>query len=166
MEEKKKFVVLNDAGITLEGDAEGVVHAKGEVLDLDAAAEQTIRYVEGNFIAPVEVIDESNLEDFVVTEAFLAENPLMASEGGIKVGDTIRVPKVVEEETTEEAPAEEAAETEGASTSPVMTHAGKAVVRSGAREVNGVEVHEITLEDGSTLDLSDEEYDRMVENAK
>lgn len=163
----EKFVVLNDSGITLEGS--DTVHAKGEVLELDVANEQTVRYVEGNFIAPVTEYSDDQLEDFVVTEEFLTDNPLLASEGGIKVGDTIRVPKEVEEDEPVigiDVATEGADTTVETETVPVMTHAGKAVIRSGTRIVNGVEVNEVTLEDGSTLDLTDEEYDRMVESAK
>lgn len=154
--------MLNDAGIMLDGSDE--IHAKGAVLSLDPANPQTIRYLDGKFLAPVEVIADENMEDFVVTEEFLTENPLMASEGGIKIGDTIRVPKIPEEEK----PLEEETIGEEVVTpaEPVMTFAGKTVVRSGTRMIGELEVHEITLDDGSTLDVSDEEYDRMVENAK
>lgn len=165
MDEKTKFVVLNEEGVMLEE----VLHAKGAVIDLDPASQTTIDSVTAGLIAPVEVLDDDKLEDFVVTEAFLAENPLLASEGGIKVGDTIRVPKEVEKDEPVvgiDAAVEGADTTVETETVPVMTYAGKTVVRSGTREVNGVEVHEVTLEDGSIIDLTDEEYDRMVENAK
>jgi len=44
----------------------------------------------------------------------------------------------------------------------MSTFNGKEIVSDGIREVNGKEYHHIRLADGSTQDLTDEEYTLQV----
>lgn len=57
------------------------VKASGTQLELTAAV-----------VAKLSELMEAEMEDFTVTEEFLTENSALASEG-VKVGDTIKVPK-------------------------------------------------------------------------
>lgn len=46
---------------------------------------------------------------------------------------------------------------------PSLVYAGKSVVRTTTREVEGRQVHSITLETGESIDVSDKEYGEMVQ---
>lgn len=43
---KKDYKVLSEQGICVEGEADNVVHAQGEIVQLDPASEQTIHFVQ------------------------------------------------------------------------------------------------------------------------
>ena len=75
-----------------------------------------------------------------------------------------------------EVPAEEVAETpveeaagipaEPVADVPQLMFAGQVVVTDGVRTVNGNEMHHLTLADGSSQDVSDEDYAAAVEASK
>lgn len=174
----EKFVILEGKTVV---DGEGVTRGQGHVLELAPEMDYVKQLVEGGFIAPVKELGPEDLEDFTVTEDFLAENPGMA-DSGIVVGDVIKVPKTeekpLEDETAtndvvgdgavEAAPAAEetpAEEVEVADEGPVMSYRGMRVISSTTREVNERELHHVRLEDGSEQDITDEEYEVMVNAA-
>jgi hypothetical protein len=174
----EKYVVLSETGILLEGNDE-TVHAKGTVLDLNPENEQVKALLENESIAPVQVMSDDQLEDFVVTEEFLSENPAIAATG-VVVGDTIRLPKdalVTEDETVEgdapevaaeeeaEAAGEEATEEEVAPAVPFEGRliAGKQIISATTRIVNDREYIHVRDEAGSEFDLSEEEFNALEE---
>ena len=85
-------------------------------------------------------------------------------------GEAVAIEDVEVETPVEETvgtPVEEAVETpvEEAVETPVVegkTYGGKTIVSSGFRTVNGINVRHVRLEDGSELDLSDDEYANIV----
>lgn len=119
-------------------------------------------------------IAEDKTVSTVVTEELLAANPDFVA-AGMKVGDTVQLPKLdanddVPLENVENPelpptgdalpPEEEVAEV--AAEEPVLMFDNKKVVSTGTRVVNDKEVHTVRLEDGSTQDVSDEAYEAMV----
>lgn len=162
----KNYVVLSDTGVILEGPDE-TVHQKGAVLALDPENEQVKVLLANDSIG--EVMDDSELVDYIVTEEFLKENPAFA-EQGIVVGDTIKVPKEVAEDVTadEKAAAEAAAAAAGAEQAAatdveveakpaVLTFQGQEVVARSIRTVNEIDHVHYRLADGSEQDVTDEE---------
>lgn len=147
----------------------------GEVIEVSSWLVTDIqdRVTEG-FIR--EYIEEDGMEDFTVTQDYLDMNPGLVFE----VGEVIKVPKIIlpteevvsnEKELPSEEPASvetplPAVEAVRTPESKSMYHAGKLVISDTMRTVGESEVHQVRLEDGSTMDLSDEDYNAMVEASK
>lgn len=111
------------------------------------------------------IFTEDDFEDFVVTQEWFDANAGQATQGDIKVGDTIKVLK-------DQEPEDEEKEKEVTSHEPVevpvakLHYMGKEVVTDTTREVEGITYHHVRLEDGSASDLTDSEYEKMVADSK
>lgn len=106
--------------------------------------------------------------EHVIEQSEVDANP----DAGLKVGDVVILPvaKAEEEMTDEEKAALDTTEAESANqvapvveVEPSLVYSGKSVVRTTTREVEGRQVHNITLETGEALDVSDKEYADMVQ---
>lgn len=150
-------------------DFEG--HTAGEIVDSETSSlttEQIAELITEGYIEPI--MDEALYEDVTVDQAYLDAHPDEVA-AGIKVGDVVTRLKTVPVEETD---AGVDAAVEGADTTvetevegaPVMTYRGLTVVSDGMRiGGEGQEIHSLTLSDGSTTDVTDEEYEEMVKNA-
>lgn len=111
--------------------------------------------------------DEVKMIDHVVSEEDLANNPDLADEG-VKAGDTIQIPEEptqadLEQKLNQELGLEaDIAEAAPAEAPAAKSFKGQSVISDGFREVNGKNYHHIRLADGSSLDLSEEEYVAQV----
>lgn len=97
--------------------------------------------------APEVPAEEASVEEAPAAEAPVAEAP-------------------VEETFAPEVPAEEAPDTSEKTAGPVLKHAGHTVVRDITREVEGRTHHSLTLDDGSVTDVTEEEYQAIVDASK
>jgi len=121
----------------------------------------------------------------IVTQDWLDENPdSLLKVGDEREGDTPEDEEEDEPKEDEDAPKEEAPKVEDEVEAPKeeapkvedeveapkeeevpvtpptskLTYMGKNVIGGGVREVNGVKYNHLTLEDGTTHDLTNEEY--------
>lgn len=118
---------------------------------------------------PVDLTPEQMADtvDFTITQEFLDMNPGYIGE----VGEVIQVPKMPEDPA---APAPTAPTPVTASPaapnvptkSPSFSYAGHVIVSDGFREVNGVKFHHIKVDDGTSYDLTDHEYNLGVKEIK
>lgn len=83
----------------------------------------------------------------------------LAVDASAEVGADVATEEVAE------TPAEEVAETP-AEEIPTLKFVGQVVVRESTRIVEGREIHNLTLADGSSQDVSEEEYEAAVEASK
>lgn len=153
-------------------DFEG--HTAGEIIDGNNTTLQPLEiaaFITDGTLDPI--VNEDDYEDVVVDQAFLDANP-DAVAAGVELGATIQVPKtetseeaeVVDDEQEEEDDKVEVEETaylpENVTPSVALVYNGQEVVSNGIREVNGIEYHSLRLADGTTTDVTDEEYETMV----
>lgn len=116
-------------------------------------------------------------EDYEVTQDFLDMNPEMATgDDAVKVGDVIKVPTLGEIPVKEVPPAPTTEANTGIQADadanvdadapvradPVKVLGGKLIISEGTREVEGRTFHTVRLEDGSSQDLTDAEYEDQV----
>lgn len=104
------------------------------------------------------------------------------TDGGPKIGDVIELPEgettdklvnggfveIVADEEDKDEEENEGSEEEDVGTVPakVLMYKGKKIITSAPRVVNGVTHQEVKLEDGTTFDLSEEEYKTDVSVAE
>lgn len=129
---------------------------------------ETLGYQVGDEMPTAPVIGE---EDYTVDEAFLEANPSLVGTEGYALGDVIKrpvlgeIPAKVVSPVVEEKKEEPVVETPVAPSAPAEPrkfYEGKVVISDGTREVNGITYHAIRLEDGSTYDLTAEDYKMKV----
>lgn len=162
-----QYTVTKDFTFGTTEYKEGDVFEAGTNVTEEGLAEITGLVQEGTFEP---VINEDDYEEVTVDQAWIDANPEVAEKGDIKVGDTVKQPKLAEE-TEEERVARETAEQEKNATAaevnePVLMFNGKKVITDTTREVNGIIYHHVRLEDGSASDMLDTEYEAMVKDAK
>ena len=107
-------------------------------------------------------MDENNVVPEVPVEEVVApEAEVPAEEVATPEAEVVETPA----EEVVETPAEEVA-AEPVADVPVLKFAGQVVVTDGTRTVEGREMHHLTLVDGSSQDVSDEDYAAAVEASK
>lgn len=147
-----KFKVLKDSGNHKAGDEVEIE------VGPDFTPEQIATLINDGTIEPI--FNEADFDDKVLAEEDIT--PEMA-KNGLKVGDTIKVPKgipvnaVAHTVAAEVAPANVVAAVDP-NEEPRKRYRGQIVITDGFRDTDGGKVHHIRIADGSTYDLSDKDY--------
>ena len=98
-------------------------------------------------------------EDAPKEEAPKVEDEVEApKEEAPKVEDEVEAPKEEAPKVEDEVEAPKEEEVPVTPPTSKLTYMGKNVIGGGVREVNGVKYNHLTLEDGTTHDLTNEEY--------
>lgn len=122
----------------------------------------------------IEAVEETSapkteLVDHEISQEDLDANPELVADG-VKVGDVIELPMLVDEEdiakakAEHEAPAAPVVEEVPAETTPDVTlvYKGKKVISTGTETINGVQYQRLALEDGTVVNVAEDEYRREV----
>jgi hypothetical protein len=136
----------------------------GEEIEITAESqgwtpEQVAEKIQDGTLSPE--ITDVEYEDHTVTAEDLIANPAFEAQG-IKVGDIIQLPKITQDDVIVKEPIEESSnedETIKDVEEVSKTYLGQTVISEDIRNVNGKDYHVIRVTDGSTYDLTDEEYE-------
>lgn len=143
-------------------------HKEGDVLNTEAdlttlTADEIAALITDGTFEPV--VDEANFHSVTVDQAWLDAHP-DAVAAGVQLGDTVQEPNeevvvnaIEEKEEDEEVEAHDEIVKK-------MTYRGQGVISDTMRVVEGKEYRNLTLEDGSNVDVTDEEWAEMLDAAK
>ena len=151
---KRVFEVINPFS-TGPDDAK-VNYEVGAVVEFVDNEEFAAKIADGSLVE-VPVVSKDDLSDEDKASLAAAEEAAVA-DAAKKQADEEAAIKAAEEKA--------AADAAAAAAGPVLTYAGKTVIRDTTRVVEGREYHHITLATGESLDITDEEHAAMIEAAK
>lgn len=159
----KNYTVLKDFGDVKEG----AVLSQEDVASW-TPEELAERLADGTLVENVSLSGET--VSYVVTQEWLDLNP----GTDFKIGDEIEIPKEVADQlpkvegaptgaVADEIPADEVPQP---ATEKPLIYGGKVVIADGHRTVGETEFHHIRTEDGAEFDLTDADYQAMVDSSK
>lgn len=149
-EEFKKFRTLVDlTDLSVEGEVVANVPAES-VVALDPESDDVKQLLSDGLIE--EVVDP------VVTQEWLDAHP----DSALQIGDPIPAEGDATAKKDDDAKRDDVQEEAKAPAEPVKKYRGQVLISDGMRTVNDKEYHFIRIADGSTYDLTDEEYENEV----
>lgn len=153
-----QYKVLKDWGDHKAGDV-----ADSAGFDESVTPEILAGLINDGTLEPV--VDETNFHPVTVDQAWLDAHP-DAVAAGVQINDTVQEPNevVVIDAVEDVEEAEEVAEHD--EVVKKMTYGGQDVISDTVRTVEGKEYRNLTLADGSNVDVTDEEYATLLDAAE